>query len=77
MSGSEKIASLTEREYECLAILAKTGCLNNELAETLRVSTDTVHTHLNHIYGKLDVSGRVQAMVVFRNWGAELVKEGL
>ena len=74
MSESAKITSLTEREYECLAILAKTGCSNDELAKTLGLHRETVHRHLSHIYMKLEVSDRVQAVVIFRDWGAGLVK---
>jgi DNA-binding NarL/FixJ family response regulator len=52
---------LTVRELECLQIIAK-GLSNNEAAEVLGLSKATIRTHLEHIYQKLDVSNRVEAV---------------
>ncbi len=52
---------LSEREVEVLRLLA-TGESYAELAQTLVVSTNTVKTHLQHIYGKLGVTNRTQAV---------------
>lgn len=54
-------ASLTIRELECLQIIAK-GLSNQEAASVLKLSTATIRTHLEHIYQKLDVSNRVEAI---------------
>ncbi|PYI87919.1 MAG: DNA-binding response regulator [Verrucomicrobia bacterium] len=52
---------LTKREHEILEHLAK-GSRSKEIAEQLRVSVDTVHTHLRHIYEKLHVHSRAAAV---------------
>lgn len=52
---------LTERELECLQIIAK-GLSNNEAASVLGLSKATIRTHLEHIYQKLDVTNRVEAV---------------
>jgi DNA-binding NarL/FixJ family response regulator len=53
--------SLTERELECLQIIAK-GLSNIEAASVLGLSKATIRTHLEHIYQKLDVCNRVEAV---------------
>lgn len=60
------LASLTEREREILAC-ATAGKGNKEIADQLCVSLDTVKTHLHHIYDKLGVSGRVEAILLYLN----------
>lgn len=54
-------ARLTSREVEILQIIAK-GLSNTEAAKVLGVSRATVRTHLEHIYAKLDVTNRVEAV---------------
>jgi DNA-binding NarL/FixJ family response regulator len=54
-------SSLTMRELECLQIIAK-GLSNQETASVLRLSIATIRTHLEHIYQKLEVSNRVEAI---------------
>jgi DNA-binding NarL/FixJ family response regulator len=53
--------ALTERELEILQIIAK-GLSNNEAAKVLSLSKATIRTHLEHIYQKLDVTNRVEAV---------------
>ena len=53
--------ALTARELECLQIIAK-GLSNNEAAQVLGLSKATIRTHLEHIYQKLDVTNRVEAV---------------
>jgi len=57
-SGS---ASLSPREAEVLDLLAK-GFLYKEIAEQMKVSYATVHTHIRHIYEKLHVRSRTEAV---------------
>lgn len=69
VDGQEKmpgggLPALTEREREILACAAA-GCGNKEIADRLCVSSETVKTHLHHIYQKLDVSGRVEAILSY------------
>ena len=55
------IDSLTPREREVLQAFAD-GCSDKEIAQRLQVSLTTVRTHVEHIYAKLDVTSRVQAV---------------
>ena len=52
---------ISEREYEVLELLAE-GHTNKTIAEKLFVSSNTVKTHLAHLYDKLEVSRRTQAV---------------
>jgi len=52
---------LTARERQVLACLVE-GAANDEIARRLFLSGATVKTHLNHIYAKLEVRNRQEAM---------------
>ncbi len=52
---------LTGREQEVLYYLSQ-NYTNKQIASKLFVSLDTIKTHLRHIYGKLGVSGRNEAV---------------
>ncbi len=52
---------LSERELEVLRLIAA-GLSNREIAAELVVSLGTVKSHINHIYQKLDVHSRTQAI---------------
>jgi two-component system response regulator DegU len=54
---------LTEREQSVLQELAE-GKSTREIAKALVVAEETVKSHLAHIYQKLGVSDRVQAVAV-------------
>ena len=45
--------SLSPREAEVLDLLAKAFSLQGEIADQMKVSYATVHTHIRHIYEKL------------------------
>ena len=60
----QPMAQLTERERAILSCAAA-GQGNKEIADRLCVSLDTVKTHLHHIYQKLQVSGRVEAILTY------------
>jgi DNA-binding CsgD family transcriptional regulator len=53
--------ALTAREHEVLDLLAK-GLTYDEAAETLHVSFHTIASHVKHIYGKLAVRSRSEAV---------------
>ena len=56
-----KIASLTDREREIIAVAAtNAGATAREIATSLFVSENTVRNHLNSIYEKLGVANRVE-----------------
>jgi DNA-binding NarL/FixJ family response regulator len=57
-------AILTDREEQILSRLAK-GFSNKEIADLLNVSLETVRTHLRHIYEKLHVHSRTEAVVKY------------
>ena len=54
---------LTERESELLSLLS-TGMTNRELGGHLYISENTVKTQLRHLYAKLGVRNRAQAVSV-------------
>jgi len=59
MVANELPAGLTVREHE-VALLAAEGLHNNEIAEKLFVSENTVRAHLRTIYQKLDIDRRAR-----------------
>ena len=54
---------LTAAESQVLGLLAR-GLSDREIAQRLFVSRDTIHTHLGHLFGKLDVRSRLQAALL-------------
>jgi DNA-binding CsgD family transcriptional regulator len=59
---------ISEREYEILQLLAA-GHSNQEIANQLFISLNTVKTHLSNLYLKLDVRRRTQAVQVGQQLG--------
>ncbi|MFT5699212.1 MAG: LuxR family maltose regulon positive regulatory protein [Desulforhopalus sp.] len=59
---------LSRREIEVLRALAK-GVSNNELANILHISPETVKRHLSTIYSKLQVRNRHQAVLIGNDLG--------
>ena len=57
----ELLDPLTERELEVLRLVAA-GLSNRQIAEGLVVSLGTAKSHIHHIFGKLDVSSRTEAV---------------
>ncbi|NPA06732.1 MAG: response regulator transcription factor [Chloroflexi bacterium] len=53
---------LTDQEVRVLRLIAQ-GYSNQEIAERLGISLNTVKTHIKHIFSKLGVSDRTQAAV--------------
>jgi len=56
-----KTLGLTGKEIEVIGLLAEGGS-NQEIANRLFVSTSTIKSHLVHLYQKLGVSRRTQAI---------------
>jgi len=52
---------ITPREYEVLELVAQ-GLSNQEIADRLFVSLNTVKTHASNVFGKLDAQRRTQAI---------------
>lgn len=58
---SEPAVHLSVREEEVLILLSK-GYSNKEIADRLTLSVDTVGSHLKHIYEKMHVRSRAEAV---------------
>lgn len=54
-------ASLSDREREVLRLVAR-GLSNSEIADTLFIAEGTVKNHVTHIYAKLDLRTRAEAV---------------
>ncbi len=54
---------LTEREWQCLELLA-TGLNTQAMARALTVSVTTVRTHVQSVLAKLGVNSRLQAVAL-------------
>ena len=63
-SKNDDLVKLTDRENEVLDLLSK-GYIYKEIADHLFISPDTVHNHLRHIYEKLHVHSRTEAVVKY------------
>ncbi len=63
-----KSLGISTREAEVLTLLAL-GHSNQEIADQLHVSANTVKTHLRHLYEKLDAARRGQAVEQARRLG--------
>ena len=62
------IEPLSPRELEVLRLLA-TGRPNRAIAEELVVTLDTVKRHVSHLFNKLGVTNRTQAVARARELG--------
>ncbi len=61
VGGPALVAPLSARELEMLGFLAQ-GRTNREIAATLSLSLATVKSHLVHLYAKLEVGNRNEAL---------------
>ena len=62
--ATDETECLTKRELEILTQLAK-GYQYKEIADLLAINVLTVRTHIHHIYEKLHVRSRTEAVVKF------------
>ena len=60
--------NISKRETEVLELLAE-GLSNQEIADKLFVSLNTIKTHSSNLYSKLDVKRRIQAIERARSLG--------
>jgi len=65
-SKPELRAHLTRREKEVM-YLVSTGMLYKEIADSLGICLQTVKNILYNVYTKMNVSNRVEAIIVFRD----------
>jgi DNA-binding NarL/FixJ family response regulator len=59
--NKEQIETLTTRENEVLLLLSK-GFLYKEIADKLFIASSTVKRHISHIYQKLQVQNKTEAI---------------
>ncbi|MBS1574399.1 MAG: response regulator transcription factor [Bacteroidetes bacterium] len=59
--SSEKLEDLSNREKEILEQLSK-GLMYKEIAAELHISPETVRKHVYHVYEKLHVTNRIEAV---------------
>jgi DNA-binding NarL/FixJ family response regulator len=62
------LTALTEREREVFELIAQ-GFSNAEIADRLVLTEGTVKTHVKHIFDKLDVRDRTQAVIFAHDVG--------
>jgi DNA-binding NarL/FixJ family response regulator len=58
-----RLKTLTEREREVFELIAQ-GLSNAEIADGLVLTEGTVKTHVKHIFDKLEVRDRTQAVIL-------------
>jgi DNA-binding NarL/FixJ family response regulator len=61
------VAYLTPRQKTVLAELAG-GYSNREMAQRLKISEETIHSHLSEIFQRLGVQNRTQASIQYLTW---------
>ena len=68
VSAADAFGALSPRERDTLRLLSD-GLSNSEIAERLGISEKTVRNHLSHLFDKLGVWSRTQAVVFARDHG--------
>ena len=56
------LSVLTDREEQILKLIAH-GLTNKEISRKLSISESTAENHIHHIYTKLGISNRAQAVI--------------
>jgi len=63
-NGGTELNNLTNREREILELLSR-GMMYKEIALALNLANDTIRKHVYHVYEKLHVTNRVEAVNKF------------
>jgi two-component system NarL family response regulator len=70
------LATLTPREREVLACLVEGTARRDLIAERLRLSVNTVRTHLQNLMAKLGVHSALEAVALTRDYVGWLTEDG-
>ena len=65
-NGAPAMAALLTRREREIAELVASGLSNREIGSRLFISKRTVDAHVDHIFGKLEISSRIQLTVMLR-----------
>ena len=65
IKAAEEVESLTPRETEVLQFIMH-GLANKEIADRMSISVNSVKWHLRHVYEKLHVRSRVEAVLKYK-----------
>ena len=68
VSFTNQLAPLTPRETDVLNLIAR-GLDNSTISQQLGLQEKTIRNHITHIFDKLDVTTRAQAIVLARDAG--------
>ena len=68
LANKQAFFDLTERELDVLRLIAR-GASNDEIATRLFISPNTLRNHITHIFDKLHVRDRAQAIARARDAG--------
>jgi DNA-binding NarL/FixJ family response regulator len=71
----DELSSLTSREREVLELIAA-GLTNDEIATRLFLGAGTIKTHVNHIFFKLDLRNRAEAVIFAFDHGLVQPRQG-
>jgi NarL family two-component system response regulator LiaR len=74
MNAGAAVDELSPREHEVLRQLAF-GLSNKEIAEVLKITEETVKSHVGHLLGKLQLENRTQAVVYALKRGIVSIEE--
>lgn len=68
-AAASPLARLSPRQREVLDLVAR-GLTNQGIADVLKISSETVRTHVTAIIARLEVSNRTEATAAYLSWEA-------
>lgn len=69
--GNNLFDQLTNKEMQIFLLMAD-GKTNKEIAAANFVEISTIKTHINHIYAKLQVNNRKEALALYHKYGDQV-----